>query len=83
MTLNEHFTHITRVKVVANPSLNVPTGRDHMPGTIVWAMRRARAAGGDLGLCGLQPDVYAMLRMRTDTQIGVLADRAAAVDSWR
>jgi anti-sigma B factor antagonist len=52
-------------------------------GAVVAAMKRARAGGGDLKLCGLHEDVYASLTMTgLIKQIAVHADREAAVASW-
>jgi anti-sigma B factor antagonist len=53
-------------------------------GAVVITMKRARAVGGDLRLCGLQEDVQASLAMTgLIKQIAVHADREAAVASWR
>jgi two-component system, response regulator, stage 0 sporulation protein F len=52
-------------------------------GAIVGGMRRARAAGGDLRLCGLQGDVQSVFEMTgLASQIEVHASQDAAVASW-
>jgi anti-sigma B factor antagonist len=52
-------------------------------GSLVAAMKRARAAGGDLRLCGLQDNVRSIFEMtRLIKQIAVYEDRDEAISSW-
>jgi anti-sigma B factor antagonist len=53
-------------------------------GALVAAMKRARAAGGDLRLCGARHEVKLILETTGLTkQISMDPDRQAAVASWR
>lgn len=53
-------------------------------GVLVATMKRARAAGGDIKLCALQPDVRSLLEMtRLVKIIDVHPSRAEAVASWQ
>ncbi len=52
-------------------------------GALVATMKQARAAGGNLRLCGLQDDVRSILEMtRLIKVIAVHSDRQEAVASW-
>jgi anti-sigma B factor antagonist len=52
-------------------------------GALVAAMKQARAAGGNLRLCGLQDDVRSIMEMtRLIKVIAVHSDRQEAVTSW-
>lgn len=52
-------------------------------GALVGAMKQARAAGGNLRLCGIQADVRSILEMtRLIKVIAVHSDRQEAVASW-
>ena len=49
-------------------------------GTLVQGMKQARAAGGDLRLCGVQPEIRSVLVLTGLTKrLLVYADRAEAV----
>ncbi|MBI3628299.1 MAG: STAS domain-containing protein [Candidatus Rokubacteria bacterium] len=52
-------------------------------GALVAAMKRARAVGGNLKLCGLQEDVRSIFEMtRLIKVMAVHSDRQEAVASW-
>lgn len=52
-------------------------------GALVAAMKQARAAGGNLKLCGLQEDVRSIFEMtRLIKVMAVHSDRQEAVASW-
>lgn len=52
-------------------------------GALVAAMKRARGSGGDIKLCGLQPDVRSIFDMtRLIKVMDVHPTRAEAVASW-
>ena len=52
-------------------------------GAMVAAMKQARAAGGNLKLCGLQEDVRSIFEMtRLIKVMAVHSDRQEAVASW-
>jgi anti-sigma B factor antagonist len=52
-------------------------------GALVASMKHARAAGGDMRLCGLQDDVRAIFEMtRLVKAITVHASRAEALGAW-
>jgi anti-sigma B factor antagonist len=52
-------------------------------GALVAAMKHARAAGGDLRLCGLQEDVRAIFEMtRLIKAVAVHATRQEALAAW-
>src|SRR3989442_12546681 len=53
-------------------------------GAMVAAMKQARAAGGDVRLCGLQEDVRAIFEMtRLIKAMSVHPTRQEALASWR
>jgi anti-sigma B factor antagonist len=52
-------------------------------GALVAAMKRARAAGGDIKVCALENDVRALFEItRLDTVLAVHATRQDAVAAW-
>lgn len=52
-------------------------------GVVVEALKRARAVGGDVRLCGLQDDVRSILEMTgLMRQIRVYSDRDEAASQW-
>jgi anti-anti-sigma factor len=52
-------------------------------GALVGALKHARASGGDLKLCGLQPDVHTIFEMtRLIKVITTYPARQEAVASW-
>jgi anti-sigma B factor antagonist len=52
-------------------------------GALVAAMKQARAAGGDLRLCGLQDDVRAIFEMtRLSKAMAIHPSRSDALASW-
>ena len=52
-------------------------------GALVSAMKQARAAGGDIKLCGLASDVRALFEMtRLDKVLSLHASRKDAVAAW-
>ncbi len=53
-------------------------------GTLIAAMKQARAAGGDVRLCGLQEDVRAIFEMtRVAQAMSIHPTRQEALASWR
>jgi anti-sigma B factor antagonist len=53
-------------------------------GTLIAAMKQARAAGGDVRLCGLQDDVRAIFEMTRVVQaMSIHPTRQEALASWR
>lgn len=53
-------------------------------GTLIAAMKQARAAGGDVRLCGLQEDVRAIFEMTRVVQaMSIHPTRQEALASWR
>jgi anti-sigma B factor antagonist len=52
-------------------------------GVVVEALKRARAVGGDVRLCGLQDDVRSILEMTgLMRQVRVYSDRDEAASQW-
>jgi anti-sigma B factor antagonist len=52
-------------------------------GALVAAMKHARGAGGDIRLCALQPDVYAVFEMTHLARImEIHRSRDEALDAW-
>ena len=52
-------------------------------GAIVAAMKHARALGGDIKACLLEPDVRALFEMtRLDNVMALYATRQEAIDAW-
>ncbi len=53
-------------------------------GTLIAAMKQARAAGGDVRLCGLQEDVRAIFETTRVVQaMSIHPTRQEALASWR